>query len=43
MAGGAFLVALPFWYALGPARRRALAAAGRARPAASGTADSALR
>jgi len=25
MAGGAFLVALPFWYALGPARRRALA------------------
>lgn len=26
MAGGAFLVALPLWYALGPARRHALAA-----------------
>jgi len=43
MAGGAFLVALPFWYALGPARRRALAAAGPAGSAASGTADRALR
>ena len=30
MTGGAFLVALPFWYALGRTRRRALAAAGPA-------------
>jgi formate transporter len=43
IAGGAFLVALPFWYALGPARRRALAAAGPDRPADSGTANSPLR
>lgn len=43
MAGGAFLVALPFWYALGPARRRALAAAAPGGPAASGTADGAPR
>ena len=43
MAGGAFLVAFPFWYALGPARRRALAAVGPARSAASGTADNILR
>jgi hypothetical protein len=26
MAGGAFLVALPFWYALDPARRKTLVA-----------------
>jgi len=43
MAGGAFLVALPLWYALGPARRRALAAPGQAGTAASGTASSPLR
>jgi len=43
MAGGAFLVALPFWHALGPARRRALAAAGPDGPAASGTAGRAIQ
>jgi formate transporter len=43
MAGGALLVALPFWHALGPARRRALAASGPARPPADGTGNSALR
>ena len=32
MAGGAFLVALPFWYALDPARRPALAAPGPGGP-----------
>jgi formate transporter len=41
MAGGAFLVALPFWYALGPRRRRALASArpDTLRPAAGQTPD----
>jgi hypothetical protein len=43
MAGGAFLVALPFWYALGPARRRALAVASSSRSAAGGTPDEALQ
>ena len=43
MAGGAVLVALPFWYALGPARRRALAAPSQDGPAASGTANRAPR
>jgi formate/nitrite transporter FocA (FNT family) len=43
MAGGALLVALPFWYALGRSRRHALAAAGPGRRTASGTADRALR
>ena len=43
MAGGAFLVALPFWYALGPARRRALTAAGPVPPVTSSTGNKALR
>ena len=43
MAGGAFLVALPFWYALGPARRHALAAPGPDGLAAGGTTDKAQR
>jgi formate/nitrite transporter FocA (FNT family) len=43
MAGGALLVALPFWYALGRSRRPALAAAGPGRRTASGAADGALR
>jgi formate/nitrite transporter FocA (FNT family) len=42
MAGGALLVALPFWYALGPARRRDLAALGPAGPGAGGTTDNAF-
>jgi formate/nitrite transporter FocA (FNT family) len=41
MAGGAFVVALPFWYALGPSRRRAVAARHPDGHAAEGPADSA--
>lgn len=43
MAGGALLVALPFWYALGPARRRALAAPGPDGLAPDGTPDGSAR
>jgi hypothetical protein len=43
MAGGAFLVALPFWYALGPARRHALAASGLDGLAASGAGNRSQR